>query len=40
VIQKLAALVESFPEIMEIEINPVIVTHEDTWAVDAKVILI
>ena len=38
-ILKLATLVENFPEISEIEINPVIVTHDDVWAVDAKVIL-
>jgi len=39
IIQKLATLVENFPEISEIEINPVIVTHRETWAVDVKVIL-
>lgn len=39
IIQKLAILVENFPEISEIEINPVIVTHKEAWAVDAKVIL-
>jgi len=35
----LAELYESSPEISEIEINPLIVTQEDIWAVDGKVIL-
>lgn len=39
IILKLALLAESFPEISEIEINPVIITHKQAWAVDAKVIL-
>ena len=36
---RLAKLAEEFPEITEIEINPVIVTHDDTYAVDGKIIL-
>ena len=39
VIVCLAELYESSPEISEIEINPLIVTQEDVWAVDGKVIL-
>lgn len=36
VILKVAELSETFPEFEEFEINPVIVTHEDVWAVDGK----
>jgi acetyltransferase len=35
----LGHLITDYPEIQEIEINPVIITHEDTWALDPKVIL-
>ena len=36
---KLAKMVEQTPEIAEVEINPVKVTNNGTWALDAKVIL-
>ena len=35
----LGHLITDYPEIREIEINPVIITHEDTWALDPKVLL-
>ncbi len=35
----LGQLITNYPEIREIEINPVIVTHEGTWALDPKVLL-
>ena len=35
----LGHLITDYPEIQEIEINPVIITHDDTWALDPKVIL-
>lgn len=35
----LGHLVTDYPEIQEIEINPVVITHEETWALDPKVIL-
>ncbi len=38
-IVRLGKLVESVPEIKEMEINPVIVTRIDTFAVDAKIII-
>lgn len=38
-IMRLGKLVESSPDIAEIEINPLIVTHDDVWAVDAKTVL-
>jgi len=38
-IVKLSKIIEVEPEIEEIEINPVIVTLNDVWAVDNKVIL-
>jgi len=38
-VEKLAGLAESSPEISDIEINPVIVNREGTWAVDGKVLL-
>ncbi len=38
-ILRLARLAQTFPAISQIEINPVIVTLNDVWAVDAKVIL-
>jgi acetate---CoA ligase (ADP-forming) len=38
-IDKIAELVETFPELEEFEINPVIVTHSEVWAVDGKGIL-
>ncbi len=39
VLIRLSKIVEAGPEIKEIEINPVIVTLNDVWAVDPKVIL-
>lgn len=36
---RLAALVQNSPDIAEIEINPVTITHQGTWALDAKVVL-
>jgi NAD(P)H-flavin reductase len=38
-IARLAELVKNAPEIGEIEINPVIITVNDVWAIDTKVIL-
>lgn len=38
-IYRLGKLAENIPDISEIEINPVIVTLNDVWAVDAKVLL-
>jgi len=35
----LGQLISDYPEIHEIEINPVIITHEGTWALDPKVLL-
>ncbi len=37
---RLGKLVESAPDISEIEINPLIITHEGVWAVDSKVVLV
>jgi len=39
IITKIAQLITDYPEIREIEINPLIITHQDTWAVDPKVLL-
>ncbi|MCX6722923.1 MAG: acetate--CoA ligase family protein, partial [Candidatus Staskawiczbacteria bacterium] len=39
VIIRLGSVFEILPEISEIEINPLIVTQNDVWAVDGKVIL-
>ncbi len=39
VIVNLAQLARSTPEISEIEVNPVVVTLNDVWALDTKVIL-
>ena len=36
---RLAKIIESNPEITEIEINPLIVTLNNVWAVDARVVL-
>jgi len=36
---KLGQLIEILPDVTDIEINPVIVTQNDVWAVDGKVIL-
>jgi len=36
---KLATLAQDTPQISEIEINPVIVTHDKVWAVDGKTVL-
>lgn len=38
-IVKLTQLIHLIPEAIEIEINPVIVTQNDVWAVDTKIIL-
>jgi acetyltransferase len=38
-IVRLGKLVEGTPEIAEIEINPLIITHSGVWAVDSKVVL-
>ena len=38
--EKLSELVIAFPEFEEIEINPVILTENDVWAVDGKAIII
>lgn len=38
-IEKLSDFVQRFPEIEQIEINPVIITQDEVWAVDGKVIL-
>lgn len=35
----LSKLAQSFPEISEIEINPILITYQGLWAVDPKVIL-
>lgn len=37
--EKMSDLVLNFPEFEEIEINPLIITHEDLWAVDGKAII-
>jgi acetyltransferase len=39
VIIKMTQLVPMIPEATDIEINPVIVTYNDVWAVDAKILL-
>ena len=36
---RLGRLAESQPDIAEIEINPLIITHNGVWAVDSKVVL-
>ena len=38
-ISRLGKLAESMPDIAEIEINPLIITHDGVWAVDSKVVL-
>jgi succinyl-CoA synthetase beta subunit len=38
-IQKLVRIGKAFPRIKELEINPVIVTREEAWAVDTKIVL-
>lgn len=38
-ISELIHIVENYPEISELEINPVIVTADKAWAVDGKVLL-
>lgn len=38
-VEKLSDLVINFPEFQEIEINPLIVNHEELWAVDGKGII-
>ena len=35
----LGGLIDAYPEIKEIEINPLLITHENIWALDPKVIL-
>jgi acetyltransferase len=37
---RLSELVKSTPDISEIEINPLIITHTGVWAVDSKVVLV
>lgn len=39
VMEQMNDLVANFPEIVEIEINPLIITHENIWAVDGKAIV-
>jgi acetyltransferase len=39
VIVRLGKVIELLPEISEIEINPLIVTQNDVWAVDGKIVL-
>jgi len=36
---KLTGLIPIIPEATDVEINPVIVTHNDVWAVDCKILL-
>jgi acetyl coenzyme A synthetase (ADP forming)-like protein len=38
-ITRFTSLIPMIPEATDIEINPVIVTHNDVWAVDAKILL-
>jgi len=38
-IVRLASIIQFVPEISEIEINPLIITPNDVWAVDSKVVL-
>jgi acetyl coenzyme A synthetase (ADP forming)-like protein len=40
IIVRLGSVFESSPEISEIEINPLIITKENVWAVDGKVIIV
>ncbi|MCX6727146.1 MAG: acetate--CoA ligase family protein, partial [Candidatus Shapirobacteria bacterium] len=35
----LGQLMANYPQISEIEINPLIITHDGIWAVDPKIIL-
>lgn len=35
-IEQMSELLQTFPELEEFEINPVIITHEDIWSVDGK----
>jgi len=39
VISRLGTLSASSPDISEVEINPLIITHQGVWAVDSKVVL-
>lgn len=39
-VEKMSNLAINFPEIQEFEVNPIIVTHTDSWAVDGKGVLI
>ncbi|MFA5828660.1 MAG: acetate--CoA ligase family protein [Candidatus Shapirobacteria bacterium] len=39
IMMTLGQLVTSYPQIKEIEVNPMIITHKGVWAVDPKVIL-
>jgi len=39
VIIRLCKLAEKMPDISEIEINPLIITHKNAWAVDTKILL-
>ena len=38
VVERVAALVLTTPEVVELEINPLIVTTDEAWACDALVI--
>lgn len=38
-IVRLGKVIELLPEVLEIEINPLIITQNDIWAVDGKVVL-
>ncbi len=40
VMLRLSSLVENFPAVSQIEINPAIITEKGIWAVDVKVILV
>jgi succinyl-CoA synthetase beta subunit len=35
-IEQISELLQSFPELEEFEINPVIITHDEIWSVDGK----
>ncbi|MDD2822763.1 MAG: acetate--CoA ligase family protein [Candidatus Daviesbacteria bacterium] len=39
IIVRLCKLVEVIPDISDVEINPLIVTHDNAWAVDTKILL-
>jgi len=39
IMSRLGQLINDYPQIREIEINPLIITHQGTWALDPKVLL-